>query len=188
MANMVLLVEYFASAAFLRIKLNKFNEDAFKSEKRSINNQNWTCGFCFLAYNVARLLIMSNITMTKLILSTTLFGIGKVTWDLHFIFVHHRVFSQTKELLEKDASEQEKQQDEVICLLTELSTQGPSPHARLSTPINLTEETRVGEETESTTLKENNISPLLDTAFGYQLVMCGEVLTKRRSLSVQNHD
>ena len=38
MANMVLLVEYFASAAFLRIKLNKFNEDAFKSEKRSINN------------------------------------------------------------------------------------------------------------------------------------------------------
>ena len=37
-ASMVLLVEYVASAVFLRMKMNGFNKDAFKSEKSSIHN------------------------------------------------------------------------------------------------------------------------------------------------------
>ena len=58
-----------------------------------------------------------------------------------------------------------------------MSTQGASPSARYSAPINLTEEVRVREELEATNSKENSIriSSLLDTAFGYQLVMCEEV-------------
>ena len=38
MASMILLVEYVASAVFLRMKMNRFNSDAFKSEKSSVNN------------------------------------------------------------------------------------------------------------------------------------------------------
>ena len=62
---------------------------------------------------------------------------------------------------------------------TQISSHVASPIDRESAPIDLMEEVRVREETQATKSKESSINPLLDTAFGYQLVVCEDVRKNR---------